>query len=63
MPKNPTSIIPPARLPKVFFVTEAQLAHLVRVTPETLRAWRRRGEMPPIAVGPEVDKFVAAVEA
>src|SRR5215813_3499148 len=62
MPKNPTSIIPPARLPKVFFFTEAQLAHLVRVTPETFRAWRRRGAMPPLAVGPAVDKFVEGLK-
>src|SRR5215831_12434770 len=61
MPKRPALLTPPARLPKVSFVTEAQLAHLLRVTPETLRSWRRRGEMPPIAVGPEVDEFVAGL--
>jgi hypothetical protein len=53
----PAVITPPARLPKQPLVTEAQLAHLLRVTPETLRAWRRRGEMPPVAVGPERDEF------
>src|SRR5262249_4009014 len=61
MPSHPAVLTPPSRLPKVRFVTEAQLAHLVRVTPETLRAWRRRGEMPPTAVGPEVDEFVAGL--
>src|SRR5215469_2387488 len=63
MPSHPAVLTPPARLPKVRFVTEAQLAHLVRVTPETLRSWRRRGEMPPIAVGPEVQEFIAGIKA
>src|SRR5262245_34936289 len=62
MPSHPAVLTPPSRLPKVRFVTEAQLAHLVRVTPETLRAWRRRGEMPPIAVGPEVEEFIAEIK-
>src|SRR5262249_46024939 len=62
MPSHPAVLTPPTRLPKVRFVTEAQLAHLVRVTPETLRAWRRRGEMPPVAVGPEVDEFVKGLK-
>lgn len=57
MPTLPAVITPPARLPKKPFVTEAQLAHLLRVTPETLRAWRRRGEMPAVAVGPARDEF------
>src|SRR5262249_61484081 len=57
MPSHPAVLTPPTRLPKVRFVTEAQLAHLLRTTPETLRAWRRRGEMPPVAVGPERDEF------
>src|SRR5215471_2944202 len=62
MPSHPAVLTPPSRLPKVPFLTEAQLAHLVRVTPETLRAWRSRGEMPPIAVGPEVEEFVAGLK-
>src|SRR5215831_10150108 len=62
MPSQPAVLTPSSRLPKVLFVTEAQLAHLVRVTPETLRAWRRRGEMPQIAVGPEVEEFVAGLK-
>ena len=57
MPSLPAVITPPTRLPKQPFVTEAQLAHLVRVTPETLRAWRKRGEMPPVAGGSERDEF------
>jgi hypothetical protein len=60
MPSHPAVLTPPTRLPRV--PTEAQLAHLVRVTPETLRAWRRRGEMPPFAVGPGVDEFVAGLK-
>jgi hypothetical protein len=62
MPSHPAVLTPPSRLPKVKFLTERQLATLVKVTPETLRAWRRRGEMPPVAVGPEVDAFVARLK-
>jgi hypothetical protein len=62
MPSHPAVLTPPSRLPKVKFLTERQLATLVKVTPETLRAWRRRGEMPPVAVGPEVDEFVAGLK-
>src|SRR6516162_3431718 len=62
MPSLPAVITPPTRLPKQPFVTEAQLAHLVRVTPETLRAWRRGGEMPDVAVGPERDEFCRSLK-
>jgi hypothetical protein len=62
MPSHPTVLTPPSRLPKVKFLTERQLATLVKVTPETLRAWRRRGEMPPIAEGPEVQEFIAGIK-
>ena len=62
MPSHPAVLTPPSRLPKVPLLTEAQLAHLCRVTPETLRSWRRRGEMLPIAVGPDVDEFGAGIK-
>jgi hypothetical protein len=62
MPKVPTLLTPPTKLPKVPFLTEAQVARLVKVSPETLRAWRRRGEMPPVAVGPARDEFVKSLK-
>jgi hypothetical protein len=47
----------PAALPIGAFVTEAELARLVRVSPGTIRAWRRRGETPAPATGPEAEAF------
>ena len=47
----------PAKMPKGAFVTEAELARLVKVTPGTIRAWRRRGETPAPTTGPEAEAF------
>jgi hypothetical protein len=47
----------PAAMPKVPFVTEAELARLVKVSPGTIRAWRRRGETPAPATDPEAQAF------
>jgi len=49
-----------AEMPRSRFVTEAQLAALLQVTRETLRSWRRRGEMPPVATDPEAEAFAAS---
>ena len=50
----------PDKMPRSRFVTEAQLAALLQVTRRTLRAWRQRGEMPPVATGPEAEEFAAS---
>jgi hypothetical protein len=52
-----TSLTIPTSLPRGNLLTEAQLAALLKVTSETLRAWRRRGEMPPVAEGAEAVAF------
>ena len=47
----------PAKMPRVPFLTERELAQLVKVSPGTVRAWRRRGETPAPATGPEAEAF------
>jgi len=57
MGARPAQITIPEKMPRSRFVTEAQLAALVKVTPRTIRSWRSRGETPPIATGPEAEEF------
>jgi hypothetical protein len=59
MGARPTKLtIPkPAAMPKEPFVTEAELARLVKVSPGTIRAWRRRGETPAPATGLDAEAF------
>jgi hypothetical protein len=59
MGARPTELtIPkPAQMPKEGFVTEAELARLVQFSAGTIRAWRRRGETPVPATGPEAEAF------
>jgi len=57
MGARPAQITIPEKMPRSRFVTEAQLAALVKITPRTIRSWRSRGEAPPIATGPEAEEF------
>jgi hypothetical protein len=42
------------------FITERALAALLQVKGETLRSWRRRGELPPVTVGEDAERYAKA---